>query len=160
MILSKGNYKVNIFLQTQFQHTISIRIIVSPSLWKQHKKPWAWSDQEQRRQKIYCTNIFDLCNTQAKNKREQPSHCYKIIKHGLCYVGNNELVTIKKVHKMINCGKTIKFIALPRVAAKMVAVKKSITALENNIVKSPEIPSLITPNILLPLAQNVTATIR
>ena len=54
----------------------------------------------------------------------------------------------------------MRFIARPRVVANRVAAKISITALERRMVKSPEIPSLMAPKILVPLAQNVTVTIR
>ena len=43
---------------------------------------------------------------------------------------------------------------MPRVVAKMVAVKKSRNAFAINMLGSPVIPSCIEPNIPVPLAQN------
>ena len=60
------------------------------------------------------------------------------------------------VGQVLAGAEVVEPVAMPRVQAKMVAVKKSRNALAIRMLASPVIPSRIAPKIPVPLAQNST----
>ena len=113
-----------------------------------------WEYENQSRQHIDCPNILYFCDREAERERHKAADRNEIRQHWFADKRHDEPAA-----RIKNCGITMMSMAAPSTAAKISEAKISIDAFDSKTVKSPVIPSLNAPKILVPLAQNTAATV-